>query len=207
MTTAIMATHVEAFLAERQVLGFRTNGSSMSQLRSFARFFDGTGHKGPLTSDFVIEWAKGHARTDGPRAWARRLDVLRPFAAYLSRKDPATGFPQTQIFGKSHRRVTPHIYVEEEVVALLAAARQLDPVGGLRPAAYEAFYGLIAATGLRVSEAIKLRCADIDLGSRCLTVRMTKFVITHPPCQTGRSVIHAVHESGGTRRAYEAGVG
>ena len=175
MTATIMATHVEAFLAERQVLGFRTNGPSASQLRSFARFFDGTGHKGSLTTDLVVEWAKGYARTDGPSAWARRLDALRPFASYLLREDPATKFPQTPIFGKSRRRATPHIYTEEEVAALLAAARRLAPVSGLRPAAYEAFYGLIAAAGLRVSEAIKLRCADVDLGSRCLTVRMTKF--------------------------------
>lgn len=173
--TTIMATHVEAFLTERQALGFRTTGPSASQLRSFARFFDGTDHNGALTTDLVIEWAKGQARTDGPRAWARRLDALRPFATYLSREDPAAEFPQTQIFGKSHRRATPHIYTEEEVLALLAAARHLVPAGGLRPAAYEALYGLIAATGLRVSEAIKLRCADVDIGSRCLTVRMTKF--------------------------------
>ncbi|GFZ90336.1 integrase [Elstera cyanobacteriorum] len=175
MTGAIMVAHVEAFLVERQALGFRTNGPNASQLRSFARFYDGSGHTGSLTTNLVIEWAKGHARTDGPRAWARRLDSLRPFATYLLREDPATEFPQNQIFGKSHRRVTPHIYTEEEVVTLLAAARHLEPMGGLRPAAYEAFYGLIAATGLRVSEAIKLRCADVDLGSRCLTVRMTKF--------------------------------
>jgi site-specific recombinase XerD len=173
--TTIMATHVEAFLTERQALGFRTTGPNASQLRSFARFFDGTDHNGALTTDLVIEWAKAHARTDGPRAWARRLDTLRPFAAYLLREDPATEFPQTQIFGKSHRRATPHIYNEEEVLALLGAARHLAPAGGLRPAAYEAFFGLIAATGLRVSEAIKLRCTDVDIGSRCLTVRMTKF--------------------------------
>lgn len=175
MTAKIMATHVEAFLGERQALGFRTTGPSASQLRSFARFFDDAGHAGSLTTDLVIEWAKGHAQTDGPRAWERRLDALRPFATYLSREDPATEFPPPRIFGKSQRRATPHIYTEQEVMALLAAARYLEPMGGLRPAAYETLYGLIAATGLRVSEAIKLRCADVDLGSRCLTVRMTKF--------------------------------
>ncbi len=175
MMTTTMTAQVEAYLAERTALGFRGAGPNASQLRSFARFFDGSGHRGALTSDLAIEWAKGHARSSEPRAWARRLDTLRPFATYLLREDPATEFPQTQIFGKSHRRATPHIYTEDEISALLAAARRLDPEGGLRPAAFEAFYGLIAATGLRVSEAIKLRCADVDLGSRCLTVRMTKF--------------------------------
>lgn len=175
MAITTMATHVEAFLAERQSLGFCTTGPSASQLRSFAQFCDGSGHTGALTTNIAIEWAKGQAHTDGPRAWARRLDILRSFATYLSRVDPDTEFPQTRIFGKSQRRATPHIYTEEEVMALLAAARHLEPMDGLRPAAYEAFYGLIAATGLRVSEAVKLRCADVDLASQCLTVRMTKF--------------------------------
>lgn len=175
MMTTTMTAQVEAYLTERTALGFRGAGPNASQLRSFARFFDGSGHQGSLTSGLAIEWAKGLARSCEPRAWARRLDTLRPFAAYLLREDPETEFPQTPIFGKSHRRATPHIYTEDEISALLAAARRLDPEGGLRPAAFEAFYGLIAATGLRVSEAIKLRCGDIDLGTRCLTVRMTKF--------------------------------
>jgi integrase/recombinase XerD len=173
--TTTMTAQVEAYLVERRALGFRSTGPGASQLRSFARFFDGSGHQGCLTTDLAIEWAKGHARNHEPRAWAGRLDTLRPFATFLLRQDPATEFPQTQIFGKSRRRATPHIYTEDEIMALLAAARRLDPGGGLRPAAFEAFYGLIAATGLRVSEAIKLRCVDVDLGSRCLTVRMTKF--------------------------------
>ena len=173
MTT--MTAQAEAYLAERRALGFLDTGPGASQLHSFARFFDGSGHQGSLTTDLAIEWAKGHARTHEPRAWARRLDAIRPFATYLLRMDPATEFPQTRIFGKSQRRATPHIYTEDEVMALLAAARHLDPEGSLRPTAFEAFFGLISATGLRVSEAIKLRCADVDLGSRCLTVRMTKF--------------------------------
>ena len=175
MMSITMTAQVEAYLAERTSLGFHGDGPNASQLRSFGSFFDSSGHQGSLTSDLAIEWPTGHARGSEPRAWASRLDILRPFAAYLLREDPATEFPQAKIFGRSQRRATPHIYTKDEISALLAAARRLDPEGGLRPAAFEAFYGLIAATGLRVSEAIKLRCADVDLGSRCLTVRMTKF--------------------------------
>src|SRR3546814_8664683 len=78
----------------------------------------------------ISDWSSDVCSSDlsrEPRAWARRLDTLRPFAAYLLREDPATEFPQTQIFGKSHRRATPHIYTEDEILALLAAARRLDP--------------------------------------------------------------------------------
>ena len=106
MTTTIMATHVEAFLAERQALGFRTTGPSASLLRSFARFFDGAGHTGALTPDLVIEWAKGHAQTDGPVQGRVALMFAAPYATYLSRVDPAMEFPPPWIFGKSQHRAT-----------------------------------------------------------------------------------------------------
>ncbi|MGB5253352.1 MAG: tyrosine-type recombinase/integrase, partial [Sedimenticolaceae bacterium] len=72
-------------------------------------------------------------------------------------------------------RVAPHIYREEEIVKLLAAARNLGPLGSLRPATFETLFGLMASTGLRVSEAIHLRDADVDLKHGMLTVRQTKF--------------------------------
>ena len=83
--------------------------------------------------------------------------------------------PQTAIFGRSHRRLAPHIYSEQEICDLLAAARRLAPYGGLRPATYETIFGLIAATGLRLSEALHLQCGNVDLDQSVLTVRNTKF--------------------------------
>ena len=72
-------------------------------------------------------------------------------------------------------RVAPHIYRQEEVIELLAAARTLGPSGSLRPFTFETLFGLMASTGLRVSEAIHLRDADVDLKRGMLTIRQTKF--------------------------------
>ena len=83
--------------------------------------------------------------------------------------------PDESIFGPVPGRVAPHIYREDEIVALLAAAQRLDPPGGLRPATYETLFGLIASAGLRVSEALALLDADVDLTAGMLTVRQTKF--------------------------------
>jgi integrase len=83
--------------------------------------------------------------------------------------------PDELIFGPEPGRVAPHIYHQEEIVELLAAARKLGPRGSLRPATYEALFGLMASSGLRVSEAIHLRDADVDLKRGMLTVRQTKF--------------------------------
>jgi integrase len=61
------------------------------------------------------------------------------------------------------------------MVALLAAARGLNPHGGLRPATFETLFGLIAAAGLRVSESLSLLDTDVDLSDGTLMVRQTKF--------------------------------
>lgn len=169
-----MLSLAEDYLTERRALGFdlRIPGD---QIAAFARFVDEAGHTGPLTIRIALDWVQGQARHAKPLSWARRLDILRPFARYLARLDPATEFPQTAIFGRSHRRLAPHIYSEQEICDLLAAARRLVPHGGLRPATYETIFGLIAATGLRISEALHLRYGDVDLVQGVLTVRNTKF--------------------------------
>ena len=120
-----MLSLAEDYLTERRALGFdlRIPGT---QITAFARFVDAVGHTGPLTTRITLDWVQGHARHAKPFSWARRLDVLRPFARYLARLDPATEFPQTAIFGRSHRRLAPHIYSEQEIRDLLAAARPLD---------------------------------------------------------------------------------
>lgn len=169
-----MLSLAQDYLVERRGLGFdlRIPGS---QITTFARFIDEAGHAGPLTTRVILDWVQGRAKYANPFSWARRLDILRPFARYLARSDPATEFPATAIFGRSHRRLAPHIYTEREISDLLAAARRLPPHGGLRPAAYETIFGLIAASGLRLSEALHLQCGDVDRDQGVLTVRMTKF--------------------------------
>lgn len=164
----------EDYLTERRELGFDM-GISGSQVTAFARFIDATGHVGPLTTRITLDWVQGQAKYAKPLSWARRLEVIRPFAKYLTRLDPATEFPQTAIFGRGHRRLAPHIYSEQEIFDLLMAARLLSPHGGLRPATYEAIFGLIAATGLRLSEALQLRCGDADLDQSVITIRNTKY--------------------------------
>jgi len=162
------------YLSERRALGFDLRIAG-NQIVAFARFVDERGHNGPLTNKIVLNWVQGEAKRASPMSWARRLEVLRPFARYLARLDPATEFPQTAIFGRSHRRLAPHICSEREICDLLAAAWRLAPKGGLRPATYATIFGLIAATGLRLSEALHLHCGDLDFDRGVLTVRNTKF--------------------------------
>jgi integrase len=141
----------------------------------FARFADALGHHGPLTQELQLQWAREHVRRTGPVTAARRLEVVRPFAAYYRQFEVATELPPRGILGRGHRRLTPHIYTDEEVRQLLDQAARLTPCGGLRPLTYRTLFGLIAAAGLRLSEALKLQVVDVDLLAATVTVRQTKF--------------------------------
>jgi integrase len=170
-----LTTLVERYLTERRTLGFQLRSAAYS-LRSLAEYVRRTRHRGPLTLEVMAEWARldSHASVD-PRTWARRLKQLRSFARWMQQFEPATEVPDDTIFGRLPERQAPHIYSPEEVQQLLAAARELGPSPGLRGLIYETLFGLIASCGLRLSEALSLTVADVDLRRGVLTIRRTKF--------------------------------
>jgi len=141
---------------------------------SFARFADHSGHRGPLTTEIALRWARLPERA--ARLYqARRLEVVRTLAKYLAPRESATEIPPRGLLGPAHARKTPFIYSEAEIVALFRAAQKLAPADGLRPRTYAVLIGLLACTGLRISEALALAQDDTDLEGGILTVRQTKF--------------------------------
>jgi integrase len=169
-----MQAAVQRYLKERRQLGFALKSSGAELLR-FARFADALGHRGPLTQELQLQWAREHVWRTGPVTAARRLEIIRPFAAYYRQFEAATEVPPVGVLGRSHRRLAPHIYTDEEVQQLLEQAGRLTPRGSLRPLMYRTLFGLIAAAGLRLSEALKLQVVDVDLQAATITVRQTKF--------------------------------
>jgi integrase len=144
---------------------------------SFARYIDVLNSQEPLTVESMADWARQDKGNTGKQStWARRLKNLRSFCRYLQQFEPRTEVPDDSIFGRIGQRLAPHIYSEQEVIDLLAAAHKLDSfIPGLRGATYETLFGLIASTGLRISEALHLLDLDVDLKSGMLTIRQTKF--------------------------------
>ena len=172
----LMQTHAQNYLSERRRLGYglRTAGYS---IMSFARYRDALNSQEPLTVEIMADWARqDQGNSDKPSTWARRLKKLRSFCCYLQQFEPRTEVPDDSIFGQVDQRLAPHIYSEQEIIDLLAAARNLGSfVPGLRGTTYETLFGLIASSGLRVSEAVHLLDTDVDLKSGMLTIRQTKF--------------------------------
>ena len=173
--SAALATRVECYLEERRCLGFDLRCPAYC-LRSLARHVLHCGHCGPLTMEVMAEWARqtNRSRVDS-RTWARRLKSLRPFTRWLQQFEPSTEVPDSTIFGRPSGRLAPHIYTEREITDLLATARRLGPEPGLHGRVFETLFGLIACTGMRVSEAMGLRNSDVDLQRGLLTIRCTKF--------------------------------
>lgn len=170
-----LQARVEQYLAERRKLGFALR-SMGPRLFSFTRYVAAADHHGPLSVDLMAAWARQAKAGRGDRStWARRLNVLRPFTSWLRQFEPDTEVPDEAIFGQVPGRMTPHVYREPEIMELLAAARQIGPDGGLRPLVMETLFGLIACTGLRISEALGLLDAEVDLQAGVLTIRQSKF--------------------------------
>ena len=166
---------VERYLDERHRLGFSARTQAYA-LRSFARHVHAVGHVGPITIEVMADWAHSDSRASSdPRTWARRLKLLRSFIRWLLQFEPGCEVPDDAIFGRLPERQAPHIYSEQEIIDLLAAARQLGASPSLRGIVYETLFGLLASTGMRISEALALSIADVDLKLGMLTIHLAKF--------------------------------
>lgn len=170
MTT--FAEHVDDYLRLRRALGFKLTEHARL-LPKFAVHLDAIG-AAHITVDLALGWAVEPIVPAGSVVPAMRLLVVRGFARYMTGIDPRTQVPPTGLIRLRRHRRPPFIYTDEQVLALMERART-----GIRQrlvgATYETLIGLLAATGMRISEAIKLDNADIDWQQGVLLVRESKF--------------------------------
>ena len=173
---------VETYLAVRRAAGFVLRSTGY-QLKSFAAFSEAR-KQHYISTEIAIAWA-GLARSLSERA--SRLGTLIRFARYLHAEDERHEVPPA-IFGRvGATRPTPYILTPEQVRQLIEAASQ-SGYKTLRRATYRTLFSLLACTGLRVSEAIRLRLDDITPDG--LVIRRTKFrksrlVPLHETARTG----------------------
>jgi integrase/recombinase XerD len=141
------------------------------QLPRFVAFLEAEGLP-TVTVAAALAWAQGPDVNPATSIAPRRMTIARGFARYLSGIDTRTEVPPTGLIASRQRWRPPFIYSPGDIEALLAQARQLRPM----PAAtHETLIGLLAVTGLRVGEAIRLDRADIDWAGAVLTIRESKF--------------------------------
>jgi integrase len=163
---------VENYLTMRRSLGFKLLNMGYN-LHHFVSFMEQQ-RVSIITVDLALRWAQQPQNVQ-PALWAARLGYVRSFASYWSAIDPRTEIPPMGLLPYRYKRAIPYIYSDGEIKLLLNAAKNLPPLTSLRPWTYYTLFGLMAVTGMRISEIIQLARGDVDLNQKVLTVRLTKF--------------------------------
>src|SRR6266403_3202177 len=163
---------LDDYLTLRQAMGFKLS-EARTLLPQFVDFLD---HQGAtfITTEWAMEWAT-QPRHIQPAGWASRLRSVRGFARYHIAIDPRTEIPPTELLPYRPQRRSPYLYSDAEIAALLEAASHLPSATGLRAHTYTAVFGLLAVTGMRISELVGLDNDDVDLAGGLLTIRHSKF--------------------------------
>ena len=172
---------VEDYLSIRRALGYKLVDEGRL-LMDFVAFVDHSG-AAAVTTELAVAWAIG-PNDASAGWWARRLSTVRGFARHHQTIDPGSEIPPVGLLPRRNHRPTPYLYSDDDVTALLMAARMLSP--RLRAVTYETLIGLLASTGMRIGEAMRLDDTDIDWTGSVVTVNNSKF---------GRSRLVPVHRT------------
>lgn len=142
-------------------------------LPDFVAYLDAQGLT-TVTVQAALEWAQQPAAARASSVGPRRLSAVRGFARYLSGIDATTQIPPLGLMPHRQRWRQPFIYTSTDVEALRDLARHTI-VSPLRAATYDTLIGLLAASGLRIGEVIKLDRSDVDWAQSVLLIRESKF--------------------------------
>ena len=166
-----LTLQLDRYLAVRRRLGYDLTTSERI-LRRFTRFADAE-HAAHIDTSLFLRW---HATLGNANAMTRsaRLTAVRLFAQWLSSFDPAHVPPPRGLLPNTVKRSRPYIYSDAEITSIVAAARDLPSIYGLRGLTCSTLFALIAVTGLRVSEALALDVDDLDVNNGVLRVRRGK---------------------------------
>ena len=172
---------LNGYLALRHSLGYKLERAG-ELLTDFVDYMDRAGEH-TVTISRALDWAT--LSSDAGARWrAQRLGVVRGFTRYLLAFDPGTEVPPIALLPSGRCRPAPFLYSDADIAALMTAARRVGLP--LRSATLEAVIGLLATTGIRVGESLRLDCGDVDLERGVLNVRNSK---------QGRSRLVPLHAS------------
>lgn len=163
-----LSNHLEDYLSLRRALGYRLVADGRA-LADFVAHLDDNA-LATVTAEAALSWAV--SRGASANGIARRLSMVRRFCSYLVAFDDKTEAPPPHLVRADQSRTPPHLYSGAEVTALMAAASRLLPP--LWAASLSTLIGLMAATGLRTGEVVRLDRSDVDVGAAVLSVRTSK---------------------------------
>jgi integrase/recombinase XerD len=166
-----LSQELNRYLSVRRSLGYGLTTAERI-LRRFITFADGENAEFINTTLF-LRWQETFGRAN-KQTWAQRLTVVRLFAQWLHSMDPKHEVPPRSLIPSRTRRPHPYIYSEDDIRRIVETAAELPSLNGIRALTCSTLFGLIAVTGLRVSEALSLAAGDIDLENGVVTLQQGK---------------------------------
>jgi integrase len=168
-----LARIADDYLQLRRSLGHKLDEAGRL-LPRFVAYLDAVGVE-VVTVEAALAWAQQPDAAPGSIVWARRMMVVRGFARHLAGVDPRTQVPPVGLLPHPHRqRRVPYIYSASDITALMSQTKRCIP-NPLRAAMFETLIGLLAVTGMRIGEAIRLDRADVNWADATITIVATKF--------------------------------
>ena len=164
---------VDCYVGLRRAIGYTVRYEE-KLLKDFVQFLASQNVSGPIRAQRAIDWACAPAPGRGPTGQASRLKVVRGFLSYLRATLPETEVPGPGVLAPI-RRPSPYLYSLDEIETLICETLRLGPKDSLRPQVFGTLIGLLASSGLRVGEALRLNMEDVRL-------EMPR----HPTCTSSR---------------------
>jgi integrase len=175
MNADFLEAQLVAYLSLREALGFQMRAEKLL-LPEFVAFLQAQPLTGPIRAQLALEWACQASARRGASGAAQRLSIARRFLAYLQASAPDTEVPDCALL-PAPRRSKPYLFTPSQITTLFETAQASRPRDSLRPHTLSTLIGLLASTGLRVGEAIRLQRTNVllDLNPPQLHILETKF--------------------------------
>jgi len=180
---SVFANHIANYIALKKGMGYLFRDQELILLQ-FDRYLHEMGYQGLLTQELALNFATSIPQMSKNQC-VNRYQVIRHFADYLAVFMPDTPPLRPDVLERTKGRTPAHIFSDEEMMRLMNGTRRVSRVNLLRNITLHAMIGLVASTGLRVGEVVKLDRDDVNLETGVLTIRRTKFqkdrlVSVHP---------------------------
>lgn len=176
-----LCQHLADYLGMRRALGFDL-AEVERHVGDFCTWIEARGHPDSFTIDDAVAWARLNPDAH-PSWWAHRLSLVRRFAAYLHATGVNTPVIPRGLLPARKPRAVPYIYSQQDIDALLAACGR-EFANERIVATVRTVIGLLAATGLRIGEALALGVDDVDTDRDVLVIGAGKsaqrLVPVHP---------------------------